>query len=119
MKTGPTNSELRRLIEELKKASALEKAGLWKRIASDLESSSRNRRIVNISKIDKNANGKELIVVPGKVLGAGEISKSVIVAAWQFSRQAQEKIRKAKGDCMSIEELIAKKPKTSEVRIIG
>ena len=35
------------------------------------------------------------------------------------SRQAKEKIMKAKGDCMTIEELLAKKPKLSEVRIIG
>lgn len=119
MRTGPTNQELKKLIEELKKASALQKVGFWKRIAFDLEKPTRNRRAVNISRIDKSSNGKELIVVPGKVLGAGEINKSVIVAAWQFSSQAREKIKNAKGDCMSIEELIAKKPKLSDLRIIG
>jgi len=110
---------LRTLIQELKKASAVQKVGFWKRLAVDLEKPARNRRAVNVSKIEKNANGKELIVVPGKVLGTGEISKSVIVAAWQFSNQAREKILKAKGDCMSIQELVAKKPKLSELRIIG
>ena len=119
MRTGPTNQELRTLISELKKASALQKVGLWKRIAFDLEKPTRSRRVVNLSRIDKNSNKNELIVVPGKVLGAGEINKSVIVAAWQFSGQAKEKITKAKGDCMTIQELLAKKPKLSEVRIIG
>jgi len=119
MRTGPTNPELRKLIEELKKASISQKSGIWKRIAIDLEKPTRNRRVVNISRIEKNANKNELIVVPGKVLGAGEITKSVIVAAWQFSEQAREKILKAKGDCMSLQELLAKKPKISEMRIIG
>ena len=119
MRTGPTNPELQRLIAELKKASISQKAGLWKRIAVDLEKPTRERRVVNVSRIDSYANKNELIVVPGKVLGTGEISKSVIVAAWQFSKQAKDKIMKAKGDCMSIEELIAKKPKLSEIRIIG
>ncbi len=119
MRTGPTNEELSRLISELRKASAVQKVGLWKRIAFDLEKPTRNRRVVNLTRIDKNSNKNELVVVPGKVLGAGEITKGVIVAAWQFSGQAKEKIIKAKGDCMSIEELLAKKPKLSEVRIIG
>ena len=119
MKTGTTNPEMRSLIDELKKASAMQKIGFWRRIAADLEKPARQRRVVNLSRIDKNANKNELVVVPGKVLGAGEISKSVIVAAWQFSGQAKEKIVKAKGDCMSLQELLAKKPKASEMRIIG
>lgn len=119
MRTGTTNPELKKLIEELKKASISQKAGVWKRIATDLEKPTRQRRNVNISRIDRYAGKNELVVVPGKVLGAGEISKSIIVAAWQFSGQAKEKIIKAKGDCMSLQELLAKKPKVSELRIIG
>ena len=119
MRTGTTNPELRKLIEELKKTSISQKAGFWKRIAIDLEKPTRQRRNVNISRIERCANKNELVVVPGKVLGAGEISKSVIVAAWQFSGQAKEKIIKARGDCMSLQELLAKKPKVSEMRIIG
>lgn len=111
--------ELRKLIQDLKTASAMQKAKFWKRLAIDLERPTRNRRAVNVSRIQKNAKGNELIVVPGKVLGSGEIEKSVIVAAWQFSRQAREKIIRAKGDCMSLQELLAKKPKTSELRIVG
>jgi len=119
MRTGPTNPEMQKLIEELRKASAVQKIGLWKRLANDLEKPTRKRRVVNLSRLENYSNKNELIVVPGKVLGAGEISKSIIVAAWQFSGQAREKIIKAKGDCMSIQELLAKKPKASEVRILG
>jgi len=119
MRTGPTNPEMQKLIEELRKASAMQKVGLWKRLANDLEKPTRKRRVVNLSRLENYADKNELVVVPGKVLGAGEINKSLVVAAWQFSGQAREKIIKAKGDCMSIQELLAKKPKVSEVRVIG
>ena len=115
MRTGPENPELKNLITELKIANA----PFWKRLAYDLERPTRNRRAVNVSRIDKYAQKNEIAVVPGKVLGAGEISKSVTVAAWQFSGQAKEKITKAKGSCMSLQELMKKKPKLSELRIIG
>lgn len=115
MRTGPENPELRNLIRELK----LQNASLWKRIAYDLEKPTRKRREVNVSRINKYINDNEIAVVPGKVLGAGEIKKSVIVAAWQFSEQAKEKILKAKGSCITIQELLKKKPKLSQVRIIG
>ncbi|MBW3022861.1 50S ribosomal protein L18e [Candidatus Woesearchaeota archaeon] len=119
MRTGTANPELRNLIKELKVVSSTQKAPFWKRLALDLEKPTRKRREVNISRINKFAKQNETIVIPGKVLGAGEISKSVTVAAWQFSEQAKEKIIKAKGSCLSIEDLIKKKPKVSEVRTIG
>jgi len=119
MRTGPTNSELRNLIRELKVVAASQNVPFWKRIAFDLEKPTRSRRAVNISRIEKYARQNEIVVVPGKVLGAGEISKSVTVAAWQFSGQAKEKITKAKGSCLSIEDLMRKKPKVSELRILG
>ncbi|HDD72605.1 MAG TPA: 50S ribosomal protein L18e, partial [Candidatus Aenigmarchaeota archaeon] len=45
-----------------------------------------------------------VIVVPGVVLGSGEITKPVSVAALRFSKSAEEKIKKAGGKCMSLEE---------------
>ena len=119
MRTGPENPELRNLVRELKILSSGQKSNFWSRIAYDLEMPTRSRRIVNISRISKYAKPNEIVVVPGKVLGTGDISKSVTVVAWQFSGQAKEKITKAKGSCMSIQELIKKKPKLSEVRIMG
>ena len=61
----------------------------------------------------------EIIVVPGKVLGSGEISKKLTVAAYKFSEQAIEKIKAAKGTSMELEELIKKNPKGQKIRIMG
>lgn len=118
-KTGPTNENLKQLILELKKESTSQKAGIWKRIASDLSRSTRQRRIVNVAKINRHAKKDETIVVPGKVLGSGAINQSITVAAFSFSDSAKKIITDAKGKCISIEELLKTNPKGKNVRILG
>jgi|TARA_Y100000310_G_scaffold344346_2_gene456597 large subunit ribosomal protein L18e len=113
--TGPTNPVLITLIRELRKTSAKEKVNIWKRVANDLAKPSRQRREVNLSSIDKHSKAKESIIVPGKVLGVGDLTHNVTVAAWQFSEGAKKKVKEA----LSIEELMKKNPKGKDVRIIG
>jgi large subunit ribosomal protein L18e len=52
------------------------------------------------------------------VLGSGALSQSVKVAALNFSASATSKIRDAKGQCMTIEQLLRDNPKGSGVRIL-
>ncbi|MBI3052161.1 50S ribosomal protein L18e [Candidatus Woesearchaeota archaeon] len=118
MRTGPTNEQLRRLIEELRKKAYAEKAMLWKRIAADLEKPTRNRRAVNLSRINRHAAEGETVVVPGKVLSSGVLEKPVTIAAWSFSRQAEEKISRANAKSMTIAELMSSSD-GKNVRIIG
>lgn len=118
MKNQPTNEYLRNLIEELNDLASKENVKLWKRIAKDLEKSSRRRRIVNIYKIDKYTKEDETAVIPGKVLSIGELKKKVKVAAFQFSDEAKEKIN-AVGKAITINDLIKENPKGKKIRIIG
>ena len=113
------NIQLQQLVEDLKKASSQNEADIWKRVAQDLEKSTRRKRIVNLSKISRYSAENEIIIVPGKVLASGELDKKVTIAAYQFSEQAEEKIKQAKGTIMKIAELVKKNPKGSKVRIIG
>jgi large subunit ribosomal protein L18e len=92
---------------------------IWKRIAKDLEKPTRQRRIVNLYKINKNTKDSEAVIVPGKVLGTGELDHKVLVVAWDFSDGAKEKITKAKGACMTIPEMLEKNPKGKDLRIMG
>lgn len=117
-RTGPTNYQLKLLIEELEKKYLESKVKLWGRLAKDLKKPTRQRRIVNIYKIEKGAREGETVVVPGKVLNLGELNKKVKVAAFSFSKAAEEKIRKV-GEVMSIEELMKKNPEGKKVRILG
>ncbi len=117
-RTGPTNKNLSNLISELKELSIKEKVNVWKRIANDLSKPTRQRRKTNIYKINKYTKEDEIALVPGKVLGLGELSKKITVAAFQYSDVAKEKINKI-GKAITIKELIKQNPKGKKVRIIG
>ncbi len=114
-----TNPNLVRLIELLLKKSAENKAKIWKDIAERLARPKRLYAEVNVSKIERYTKEGETVVVPGKVLGGGRISKAVTVAALSFSESARRKIESAGGKCLALQQLIEINPKGSGVRIMG
>ena len=117
-RTGPTNPNSSKLINDLKILSTKEKSKLWKRIAYELEKPTRKRTEVNLYTINKYTREGETALIPGKVLSLGEINKKISVAALNFSGQAREKINKI-GKAISIQELVKQNPKGKKVRIIG
>lgn len=114
-----TNPHLVSLIQHLKDAGRTNEAPVWRDIALRLEGPTSNWAEVNVGKLNRYAEDDEIVVIPGKLLGAGEIAKKVTVASFSSSGQAREKIEKAGGKSMTIEELVAKYPKGSKVRIMG
>ncbi len=118
-RTGPTNPILKDLIYELKKAASTEKSNLWKRIAKDLEKPTRQRREVNISRINRNTKANETIIVPGKVLGTGNLNHGLTIAAFAFSEGAKKIITESKGKAISIVELLKQNPKGKDIKIVG
>ncbi len=118
-RTGPTNIVLRKTIDALKKAAHRNKAPIWRRIAEELERPRRQRRAVNVSRINRYTESGDIVVVPGKVLGAGTLDHPVTVAAIGFTRKAVEKIRAAGGKPIHILALIEENPRGSNVKIIG
>jgi len=109
---------MKRLIEELKKKSLENKAPIWRDIAEKLNKPRRGKIEVNLKHIDRFAGKNDFILVPGIVLGSGELTKSVNIAAWRFSAAAKEKIKKSKGNMMTIEEMVKEKPKGTGVKIL-
>ena len=118
-KSGTTNPQLSELVQELKTLSMKQGVKLWKRIAEDLERPLRNRRAVNIAKINTFTKEGEAVIVPGKVLGSGELSHGLTVAAYSFSDSARSLIEKKNGKAISIRELMQQNPAGSNIRIIG
>ena len=116
--TGPTNPHLRKLIDDLRKKSFELNAPIWRTIAEKLERPRRKKVEVNVSHINRHTDENETVIVPGVVLGAGKLTKPVRVAAWRFSKGAKEKIEKAGGKCLSIEELVKENPRGSGVKIL-
>ena len=118
-KVKTTNPELIDLIRFLKKQGRENKADIWRDIAERLAKPKRKRIAVNISRLNRYTQKNEMVVVPGKVLGTGEIGHPVTVTAFAFSEKAKEKIKARRGKCLSFFDLIKKNPKGSKVRIIG
>ncbi len=116
--TGPTNPLLGQMIAGLREKGHKEKEDFLLRLAELLERPERIRAEVNLSRIDRNTSKGETVVVPGRVLAGGTMTKPVHVAAAFFSAAAKQGIEDAKGSAMSIPELIAKNPKGTGVRIL-
>ena len=114
-----TNPALIALIHELKKQSRETDTQLWKDIAKRLEKPLRNWPVVTLDHLNKTVNEKETALVPGKVLSQGKLSKKMQIAAWAFSDKSKEKIKKAGGTSLSIEELLKKYPDGKNIRIVG
>ena len=113
------NPKLEELIKELKVKSFQEKVKIWKDIAERLAKPRSRMAEVNISRIARHTKEGDLIIVPGKILGSGDIAHSVTASALAFSKQAKEKIIKAGGECITIKELMERNPRGSGVKIIG
>lgn len=114
-----TNSELRNVIRLLSKKSIETESGIWRSVAKRLSTSRRRRVAVNLSRLNRSTEAKETVIVPGKVLGAGRLDHPISIAAFSFSEHARAKILKAKGKCLSLQELVRKNPKGSNVKIMG
>ncbi|MEM1627870.1 MAG: 50S ribosomal protein L18e [Desulfurococcaceae archaeon] len=114
-----TNMILRRLIRELRKYARTYNAKIWLAVAEELEKPRRKMRVVNISRINRHTLPHDYVVVPGKVLGAGELDHPVVVAAFKFSKSAIEKIKKAGGIPIDLFQALRERPHGSNVKIVG
>ena len=90
----------------------------WKSLGEILSGSAQNYSSVNLNKIDKNTSAGDTIVVPGKVLAVGSLTKKVRICALGFSKEAIEKIKKSKGEVVFITEEMKKNPKAEGIKII-
>ena len=115
--TRKTNPRIVSLILTLKERASLNGAPIWKDVAKRLETPSRNYAAVNVSKINRYTAADDVLLVPGKVLGAGLLDHAITVAALNFSAAAEEQITEAGGRCLSIEEIVEANPRGSGIRI--
>lgn len=116
--TGRTDPNKRSLIDSIRKEGIKNNAQIWKRLSSELSKANRKRVSVNLSHINRISTPGDIIVVPGKVLGAGTLEHKLSIAAENFSESAREKITSTGGQCLSFNELIKTNPKGKDVRLL-
>ncbi len=114
IKSQKDNSVLISLIETLGK----EKKPIWKRVVYELSKPRRSRAEVNLSKLETHGKDGGVVLVPGKVLGSGDLSKKLTVAAFSFSDSAKKLITDAGGKAVSIESLYKTNPTGRDVVLL-
>lgn len=102
-KKRKTNKELINLVNILKK----QKSPLWQTVIKYLTAPTRKAVAVNIEKINKLTKNNEIAIVPGKVLGKGNLDHEAIVVAFKFSEKARKKLAE-KANLMTIYDFIGK-----------
>ena len=115
---GRTDPNKVALIRFLKGAAAANETKIWALLASEMSKTRRKRITINLSRLNRISSPGDILLIPGKVLGTGSLNHRLNIAAESFSVAAQEKITNAGGQCLTIEELVKKNPKGSQVRIL-
>jgi len=111
------NPELAETILEAKKNKK------WLEIAAVLSSPRRSKISVNLDHISKIAEEQKIkesekIVIPGKVLGQGELKKKLKIAAFSYSGSALDKLKESKAEVSTILEEIKSNPDAKGVKIL-
>jgi large subunit ribosomal protein L18e len=105
----------KKVMLEVEEAS---KSRFWRSVKKILSRPGRRIPEVNVGKIAHLTTPGDRVVVPGKVLGKGEIKHSITVAAFSFSSSALAKLRSAGCTVMRLDEFARSEPKGSGVKII-
>jgi len=114
-----TNQLVLNMVKELKSASAKNKAPIWSKLAEMAQKPSIAKRLVNVGKISDVTKENDVVVVPGKVLGTGNISHKITLCSFSISTSAAKKVLSAGGKIISYSDMISKFPTGKGVKIIG
>ncbi|KRT62046.1 MAG: 50S ribosomal protein L18e [Nitrosopumilaceae archaeon] len=114
-----TNQVVIQMVKLLKQASIKNDAPIWSKLAKLALKTSSARRVVNLTKINDVTKENDVIVVPGKVLGTGNVLHKVTLSSFSISNSAAKKIIESGGKIISFSEMIEKFPTGKGVSIIG
>jgi large subunit ribosomal protein L18e len=113
------NPELARVIIELTKAAKTHKAPVWRAAAERLARPRHQVFPLNVGHLERLAAAKETILVPGKLLAEGNLTKPLTIGAVAYSSEARSKVHAAGGTALSISELVKSHPDGKGVRLLA
>jgi large subunit ribosomal protein L18e len=73
---------------------------------------------VNLSEIDKITSVGDTVLVPGRVLSNGEITRRIRICSFGISASAREKLKKTKSEWVTIAQEIKANPKAEGLKIV-
>jgi len=107
------------MVKDLKQASKKNEAPIWSRLAALALKPSSSRRVVNLTRINKSTKENDILFVPGKVLGTGNISHKITLSSFSMSVTAAKKIIQTGGSIITYSDMIKKYPTGKGVIIFG
>ena len=107
------------MVKDLKQASKKNEAPIWSRLADLALKPSSAKRVVNLSRINKTTKDNDILFVPGKVLGTGNISHKITLSSFSMSVTAAKKIIQTGGSIITYSDMIKKYPTGKGVTIFG
>lgn len=111
------NQALQSLIFDLIEAGRENNAPIWRTTAEALSAPTRQQPTVNLHDLNE-VNTDDTLLIPGKVLGSGILTKdNVTVAAHKYSSSARKAIEE-NGEAMTIRELLDTNTSGENIQII-
>jgi large subunit ribosomal protein L18e len=107
------------MVKDLKQASKKNEAPIWSRLADLALKPSSSRRVVNLTRISKTTKDNDILFVPGKVLGTGNLSHKITLSSFSMSVTAAKKIIQTGGSIITYSDMIKKYPTGKGVIIFG
>src|SRR3989344_1421301 len=109
-----TNSELEETIVIASKSGSQ----FWFNVAKLLSGPTRWQSSINLSDIDRKTKAGDTVIIPGKVLSQGELTKKVRICALSISNPAFEKLKETKSEFATIKQEIEKNKKAEGLKIM-
>ena len=113
------NQVVLHMIKDLEQASKKNEAPICSKLADLALKSSSSKRTVNLTRINKITKENDILFVPGKILGTGNLSHKITLSSFSISTTARNKIVKAGGNIMNYSDMIKKFPTGKGVIIFG
>lgn len=94
MRKQDKNLDKKEIINKLYQTGKNKNKDIYSAIAKELNRAARTNINVNISKLEKLPiiNDGDIVVIPGKLLGAGLLNKKITIYAYSFSQTAKDKL---------------------------
>lgn len=97
---------------------AAKRAKGWNKIAQIVSGGRRSYSNINLGRIEKESTEGDILIIPGKVLGNGSLTKKIKICALYFSTSAIDKIKQSKSESIKIVDEIKKNPSGEGVKLI-
>ena len=94
------------------------KSPAWIKYAKMFSMSTKKHSAVNLTEIDKQTSMGDTVLVPGRVLSVGDITKKVKICSFGISRQALEKLKKTKSTWCSIIDEIKSNSRAEGIKVL-